>query len=483
MRVLLINPPFSALKGILEVGAPLGLPYLTSYLSQNKIECKHLNLDQVSDGKTIRAHDIGGAEIENNYRRNLKNDNFAGWKRLKDELQDYKPQLIGITCTTSSYDSAIKTANIVRLLLPKAEIVVGGPHATAEYENIDPVFDHIVKGEGELPLLNLIQKGDCSSQTVKNLDDLPSPQRFYELLRHKESHMAVITSRGCNNRCKYCAASFLWPRFRVRSVENVMEEIREGIRIHKVGKLGFHDANFNFSKKRVMEICEAMIKEKFNLEWTFVGNLNVIDDEVCSLLKRSGCVKILAGVETGDQDMMNRLNKKLTIDEIRTSVKTLHRHGVMCSAFVMYGLPEQSIRSMKKTNQLLRSVAFDDVWHSMYFPIPGSEMAKDLDVSYRNTTFNSYRSCFDYHNDDPRFKKVVRKLMGITKRRRIMSSLLPLRAWRYREYFVRKAWMWLNTYGFTELDNGKHIKKKAFALVLFINTVFVVIFILFSILF
>lgn len=473
MKVLLINPPFAVLKGILEPANPLGLPYLAAFLQENSIYCDYINLDQVKldDYLSLRTHDIYSEMEEINLKNNLKYDNHPAWKSLREKLINYKPGIVGITSTTSSYKSAVKTADIVRKLSPNVKIVFGGPHASAEYKKTieETNFDFIVRGEGELTLLELVKMIDSdknrkdfskilglsyvirgrayhnpSRPVIINLDNLPSPQRFYRLIDTSISYIGIITTRGCNNKCKYCASPFLWSGLRARSVDNVISEIKEGIKLHNTKRIFFHDANFNYSKKRVLDLCQRIIDEKLNIKWGFVGNLNIIDDDICRIMKKSGCLEILAGVETGDQDLMTNLNKKLTIEEIKRSVKILNRNGIGCGAFVMYGLPGQTIESMRATNRLLKEVDFSDIWHSMYFPIPGSKLCSELEkdkVTYWNTTFNSNKSCFEYHNRDPRFKEVIDELHKITKRRRFISGNPLLRLKIFKDYILRKPFL------------------------------------------
>ncbi|MBU1164969.1 B12-binding domain-containing radical SAM protein [Patescibacteria group bacterium] len=445
MKILLINPPYASLKKINQHILSLSLPYLAAYLNQQGIVAKYINAEQTSMKNYFwkSAHEIYNHKIQKIYHKNLNNPNFIIWQMIKKEILLFKPDLVGITSTTSSHDSAEKTAQIVRKILPQARIVYGGPHATAKYKELvyNDLFDFIVRGEGEVTFYQLSKSLDLKEDLIKvnglsyktesrvvhnpnrsnivNLDSIPSPQSFYDISKARYSCFSVITSRGCNNNCYYCATPFLWPGLKVRSIDNVIEELKEGIRVHKTRHVFFLDANFNFSKERVIKLCNSIIDEKLNLVWYALCNLNVIDEELAQIMKKSGCYEIYVGVEAGDDKTMKDINKKIKIDEIEKSISILKKTGILCNAFIMYGLPNQSINSMKATNRLLRQIKFDGISPSMFFPIPGSKfyetiMSKnETYLSDSDCSFNDFKSSFQYHNENKEFVSVIKNLKMI----------------------------------------------------------------------
>lgn len=450
MKVLLINPPYATLKEIFEKNTHLALPYLAAVLDQNDIDFKYLDLEKFKLDKyySDRSHDINDETVEKNYWKNLFDDNNPIWQFLKKETINYKPDIIAISSTTPAYYSAVRVVEIIKIILPNTKFIIGGPHATVEYEDIlkENLFDFVVRGEGEQTFLELVKAIDSgikdysnilgisyrinenflnnpNREIILNLDTIPSPQKHYKLDGSNELIICIAASRGCNNKCNYCSTPFLWPGLRTRSPQNIVAEIKEALRIHGNRIIAFHDPNFNFNKKRIVDLCREIIKNNLNITAMFLGNLNIIDDELCKIMKRAGFVSVYAGVETGDQDMMGKLNKNLTIEEIEKSVKILHKNGIACNAFTMYGLPDQSIESMRKTNKLLREVDFWDVWYSMFFPIPGSEFyfrlkRDNYKFNFKNLTFTRSKSFFDYHNLNPEFESVIREAHEIVRNKR-----------------------------------------------------------------
>ncbi len=385
MKVLLVMPSQTGVYGNLT--APdyphLGLAYLAAVLEKA--------------GHTVKIIDIDA-------------DGVSREKFIADlKKADYG--LVGITTTTPTFNKAIELTKIVKDN-SKAFTVLGGIHVTVTPEEsikCDSV-DFIVKGEGELTILELVrylEEGtDITSidgiyyknngsviqnrdrALINNLDDLPFPARHL-FDKHNYSYpdallkptMPIITSRGCPANCTYCnSKSIFTRRFRVRSPQNILEEIECLIKEFKVKEVHIWDDNFTTQKKRVLQIRDEIKRRNIRIKFAFPNGLRAdyVDKEVLRALKDMGTYSIAFGVESGNQRVLDRVNKNIKLEEIERAFRLARKIGLETWAFFMIGLPGETKDSIKDTIDFAIKLNPDVAKFHILKPFPGSEVYKEF---------------------------------------------------------------------------------------------------------
>jgi len=380
MKVLLVQPNYRKKKdaSIWGISPPMGIAYIAGFLRKGNIDVEILDSN---------ALNIGVDEI-------IKN------------AVDIKADIVGVSVLTPVYKFAVKIAQC----LPKNIIsVAGGPHASSLPEElIDEGFNIVVRGEGERALLDLAKGKELkditgiswreNSQVIHNSDgeligpdELPFPARdlliaggcdmpyFSEGTRYFP-WAQVYSSRGCPYSCSYCNKSISGYRFRPRTPENVLKEIDYLVAKHKVKELNFSDDVFNLDTERAQEILRGIIKAKFNLCLRFSNGLRIdrMTEDLLRDMKKAGTEYIAYGIESGDQDILDRIPKGLKLEKIKEAVSMTKKSGIKVCGFFMFGLLGDTVRSMQKTIDFAKRLDLDLALFNIAIPYPGTKMYEEI---------------------------------------------------------------------------------------------------------
>jgi len=384
-KVLLIAPPYLDLYGKLSKAAgryfPLGLAYIASYL------------------RKYGPHDVEMYEPES---QGLTYDD------IEEIIRKARPDVIGLTCSTPNFPRALKIAELCRKN-SGALVVMGGVHASAVAEFIvekhSSLVDCVVVGEGEETMLELVDSytggsdfksirgivyndGNGAARTeprpyIEDLDSIPFPAR--DLIpqdlfvpnahnaRHREC-LSILTSRGCPFNCSFCAARIVsGTKYRMHSAEYVMEEMRMLVRDYGARQFLITDDTFTLNRKRLGNICNSMIEEKLGVEWFCFSQVNVVDRETLSLMKRAGCYNIGFGVESGDPDILRRMGKNIKPEQAVEAVRLANSVGLKTQAFYVFGTPGESKKQMEDTVRFAGRVDATLAFFNMLVPYPGTQ--------------------------------------------------------------------------------------------------------------
>jgi len=239
---------------------------------------------------------------------------------------------------------------------------------------------------------------------IKNLDSLPLPA--WDLLPFLPKHYfppadsikrfpvgSLITSRGCPGKCIFCNLTIFGHICRSHSVDYIMEMIYDLKRRFKVKELSFVDDTFFLHKGILGKMCERLITEKLNLSWSCYARVDLVEEELLSLMKKAGCWQIAYGLETGSQKILDFTKKGITLSQIEQGVRLTHKAGIKVRGLFMLGNFLETKETIKETIDLIKRLNLSD-FHMTYFtPFPGSlsyKMAKDygeFDPSWENLRF------------------------------------------------------------------------------------------------
>ena len=326
---------------------------------------------------------------------------------LKLKIESEKPDLVGITAMTMTLVDVIKTARIVKKVDNTIKVVLGGPHVNLfpnETIKIESV-DYLVLGEGEEVFCDLVEAIKFSSELkkipgivfkkkgqiinvgarphIKNLDDLPFPARrlvpykkYSSLLFKGKVVTTIFTSRGCPFRCSFCDRPHLGKVFRARSAKNVVDELEA------CGQLGineflFYDDTFTVNKKRVIDICNEIVKRRLNISWDIRARVDTVNEEIIMHLKKAGCQGIHYGIEAGTEKILKVLNKGITINHARKIFNLTRRYKIPILAYFMIGNPEETLDDIYTTFKVMKRLKPDYLHMTILTPFPGTKIYHD----------------------------------------------------------------------------------------------------------
>lgn len=416
MKILLVNPGQYMLAKIsypLNSFQPLGLGYLAGVLLKNGYEVEILD---------VLAEGYNHEEIveRGKYR-------YVGLpkKKIVKRIKTFSPDIVGITAPFTSQAKAVhETAKLVKRINPKIKVVIGGSYPTTYSDIIldDKNLDFIVRGEGELTLLELIKKIEKKTtgfNTIKGLvfrkgkkiitnkprpllmdldnypvawELLPMKQYFEAAYNIKSSRSTstfgkkwatIYTSRGCPFSCAFCAGRLVMGQiWRPRSVKNVIDEMEFLIEKYKIQHFDIEDDNFTFNKERAKEICRAIIKKGWKIRWSTPNGIraDTVDEELIKKMKQAGCVRTIVAPESGNQWVVdNLMNKKINLNHVKKVVKWCRKYHLLVDAFFLIGMPgekEEQIEDTIKYARELKKMGVNDCGFSVLVPHRGTEAYK-----------------------------------------------------------------------------------------------------------
>lgn len=356
--ILLINPR-SAFLDSDRVFPPLGILYLKSFLEKEGI---YVKLEDDFDFKNINKYK------EFHY--------------------------IGISCTTPQSREAEIIFREIKKNFSLKKVIIGGAHASFYTEEcIKAGYDHIVLGDGEKSLLDILN--GCNEKILKNpidsskMNSLPLPFRdagFLSNYHYKLDSLkttTAITSRGCPFNCAFCEHAKTKPRY--YNSERIKQELSE------ISALGyeavmFFDDLFAVNQRRVEELCD-IIKD-FKIKFRCFGHVKCMTPKMAETLAEAGCVETGVGMESGSQEILNIVKLPTsTVKESYEYIKICHQFGIRVKAFFMIGLPGETCETIKETEEFIATSGIDDFDLVVYYPYKGTRIRdhiKEYDISLIN---------------------------------------------------------------------------------------------------
>ena len=379
MKVLLINPNLYA-----QIGFNYGLASLSSVLKKHGHETALINVNEK----------IG-------YPLDLE--------RIRKDVGDFEPDLIGFSAVTNQYKYVLEIATFLKqeFCLPQ---ICGGIHATLAPDEVlqSGCFDFVCRGEGEYALLDLanrLEKGEDVSRipnicltrdgrVIKNpvrpfvrLEDLPRKDYeifdFQKMIDIKNGWVGVMASRGCPFNCTYCFNHQMVTLYqddlgisgkelnyiRHHPAEEVLKELEYLLSRYKnIRMFIFDDDLFTFNKSYLMVFCREY-RERIGLPFVVNAHVKMIDREMAEALKDAGCRIVKFGLESGSERLRKEiLNRPMKDEEIMKAFRVVEEAGIHTSAFVMIGLPHETREDLMMTIELLAEIKPGRFRWAIFFP-------------------------------------------------------------------------------------------------------------------
>jgi len=367
-RTLLINPPypFSEFPII-----PVGLLYVAGVLEHY--------------GKKVEVLDL----LVSKYSK----------EKIKRKIEEYKPDIIGITCVTMNYPVASEILKYCKSVNPKIVTVIGGPHVTfnaGETLREAPWIDIVVRREGEFTMLDIVNgekpadidgiayrakdgtiKLTKERALIENLQELPPPARhLFPISKYLalDAHASLLAGRGCPFNCIFCVGSKMGGRkARYRNPKLVVDEIEESL------ALGFKEVNFEddlltLNHKHLNAVCDEIIARGLKFNWSAFARVDTVTPEMLQKMRAAGCTWVSYGVESGNQAILDLVKKKITLKKVRYAVAIAKEAGVKVLASFIIGLPGETKETLKDTMDFAQEI---QTFYGFHFP--GSEVREEAD--------------------------------------------------------------------------------------------------------
>jgi radical SAM superfamily enzyme YgiQ (UPF0313 family) len=390
--------------------------------------------------------DAAGESIGTTYK--IKNSHLEILGLPAEEIVKRIPKDIEMVGIQSMHSNRwIYDAHIVKMIIenfPKAKIFLGGEHVSACAEFIlkqIPQIDACVIGEGEETVIELVDhlekglpldsiKGLAfidENKKVKfterrkrflDLDKLARPSwRNVPIQNYLDNHCGVnslarksitmVATRGCPFACTFCTVPNMWEsKWYARPAHDVVDEIRTYVNKFKVNHIDFVDLTIVINKKWMTEFCNLLIAENLDLTWAIpIGTRTEnLDSDLLVLMRKSGLTRVLYSAESGSDNTLEIINKKLNIQHFNHIVKHTSKLDICVKVALIFGFPGQRLIDVFDTFKLVNKLVFlgaRDIVCLSFIPYPETKLYDDLDVEY---DYNSLDNNIRLNNDIPNMK-------------------------------------------------------------------------------
>jgi len=445
-KILLIDAPFYRLYKS-SYGCtfyPLALGYLAGAIKDNTDwQVTTYNADFVAKPEAFNFLTL--VEEFDSYLKTLDDLSLPLWQEIKELIVKCRPKVLGISARSQNFLAACNVAKLAKSIDENIIVVVGGPHPSLVEEKAltCPHIDICVIGEGErtvVDLLNAIESGKSLNDVrgvafrgkdtliktekrefIEDLDKLSYPSKYTsETLKDYQQYpndafKYVFATRGCPHGCTFCGSRNIWGRkVRFRTPENVANEMK--ILSEKGSNLiHFFDDTFGVTRDYIQRLCSSIKKICPDVLWSCEIHANLIDEDTVKTMKDAGCFLIQMGVESGNNEMLKRIGKNLTIENAYSAAEIIKRQGITLHVFFMFGFPDETIETFNDTKIAMLRMDPDTIIYSLFTPYPGTQLFEELkansvinddfDVAlYNHQSPNNY---FCLHIPKEKFRKMA----------------------------------------------------------------------------
>jgi radical SAM superfamily enzyme YgiQ (UPF0313 family) len=334
------------------------------------------------------------------------------WEKIREQIEGISTPVVGVTAMTPEFPAARAIATLVKDIHPDTITIMGGHHVTIMPESAycDEI-DYIVIGEGELTALELMtflhdgvgkreeirgigyKRNGAMYLTdprplIRNIDELPlfayhllpmDKYRNYAYYDDGRRYASLVTSRGCPFPCTFCSCSAVFGRkWRSMSPEKVLQEITALYKEFDIRYIFFQDDEFTLDHNRTLRICDLLIEGGFDLRWGCMARVDHLDEKLLSNMSKAGCTGILLGAECGYQEGLERIKKRITLDQIHRAVELTREHKIFSVVSFMMGFPWEGEDEIKATIKFAKTLDADMFLFLILTPYPGTELYKQI---------------------------------------------------------------------------------------------------------
>ena len=348
---------------------------------------------------------IAGNLLKHNFEVSIVDGEQIGNCAVIARMRELRPEVIGLTATTFSFDQAAALVRSIREILPESLIVMGGPHVSAlPHDTMSELseLDGCVVGEGEEAMLEIASAiaperiaglvwrasdGEVRNNAVRefacNLDEYrPSWQlldnfpNWYQpgfQDRNRGRSTSMVASRGCSYNCSFCAGPGIHGnRRRSHSPEYVVATMLSLASQYGISNFYFHDDNFTQDKDWLAEFCDRLELANTNLCWSCASRVEQLSRLMLERMRRAGCIQLGIGVESSSDRILQWLNKSTTFSVVRQTLGDIHAAGIETKLYLIIGTPIETIAELAATLRNILKVGAAHIQMIYFTPLPGT---------------------------------------------------------------------------------------------------------------
>jgi radical SAM superfamily enzyme YgiQ (UPF0313 family) len=412
---------------------------------------------------------------ENGFSNTVFDSTFQSMEKLRTSLLEQKPQLIGIYTNLMTKLNVLKIIQFVKTHeeLKNTRIILGGPEVrNHKMKFLEYGADVVVFGEGEETMLELVKAFELDDPNlseipgiafmnngtvmvtaertlIRDVERLPFPARqkidlqlYFNAWKQKHgiSMVNVSTMRGCPYSCKWCSRAVYGTSYRRRSPKLVVDEIAWLQANYQFDMIWFVDDVFTISHKWMQEFSEEISSRQIKFAYEIITRSDRVNEEMLLLLKKTGCSRVWIGAESGSQKIIDAMDRRVKVDQVRETIKMVKQYGMQAGTFIMLGYPGEDETDIVETLHHLKYSSPDLYTITVAYPIKGTplyqeveniftedlpwESTTDRDIdftrrykrSYYNHAVNWINHEMKYHQSEKNWKSLVLKLRALKAR-------------------------------------------------------------------
>lgn len=404
-RALLIYPPTGLFdrtdrcqspveeEAVRVVRPPMDLAYIAATLEQSSVECRII--DYPAEKKE--------------------------WGDLAKDIQRFNPTYLFFSSTTPTFEKDMEVCKVAKSIDKDILTIVRGPYISANTQQVfneHPELDIAIIDEPEFAAQEIVEKEDLSEVLgiafingesvvktkarpfLRDLDLLPFPSRhlikneIYKMPGTGDLMTIVLTSRGCPYKCIYCLAGKVsGKRLNLRHPSFLANEIEECYSKYGIKYFWFRSDTFTIHKDWVIQVCKEIVDRKLPIKWSTNSRVDTIDEERLFWMKKGGCLAIGYGIESGNQAILDKIKKDITLDQARKAVMLTKKYNIKAFLFFMIGFPWDSKDTISETIDFAKELKGDLYSFAIAYPHPGTEMyeiARRYDLIQETSVFNAH---------------------------------------------------------------------------------------------
>ena len=458
-KILLIYPPSAAINREDTCQQPFNNLFNTPLLPPTDLMYLAAVAEKIGYEAKIADYSIGGD--------------------YKKDLETYQPDYLLVNVTTPTFKTDMEAITLAKEICPNITTIAKG--ATFLNHALDVMYfsrdlDFILYGEPEDTLrelllgiapyriLGLYYREDIRVKFtgvrpfIKDLDDLPFPARhlidnnLYKRTDTDKAQAVIKVSRGCPFHCFFCLASPVsGTEVRMRTPQNIIDEIKECIEKYHIHNFMFLSDIFNADKKWVTDLCNLIMGNNIDIIWSANLRPDITDENIAKIMYQAGCRFVNLGVESGSQEILNNIDKKIALDDIRLTVKILKKYHIsICTDFII-GLPWDTEETVEDTVDFALELNCDYAKFNTAVPLPG-------------TKFYIYARENNLINSDTSFKEAY-AVPTIAAHSLTKERILELHKQAIKKFYLRPAYIIKNLFKVKSKTKFKNYFKTLYKII------------------
>jgi len=458
MKVLLTHGYFlnedPTEQRIMKPYPPLGILYISAFLKEHGVENK------------------------------IFDTTFSSKNEFKKFLFVEKPDYIAIYVNLMTKLNVLEIVRFIKSTgeLNKAKIILGGPEVRYNATDLlEHGADYAIIGEGELTTLELIKKLEIKNENdfkqingigykdenekliftperaLINIDDLPLPNRsgidiskYLEAWKrhHNLDAISVSTMRGCPYTCRWCSRAVYGLTYRRRSPKKVVEELSLIKEEYNPDTIWFVDDVFTISHKWLSAFNKELKNINLKIKYECITRADRMNEEVIKTMRETGCFRVWIGAESGSQRIIDAMNRRVKVDQVREMILLTKKHAIEAGTFIMLGYPGETEKDIEETIDHLKKSNPDHFTITVAYPIKGTEFFQEIEAN--QTDVFSWEKQTDrdreFRRTYPRryYDFAVHRVVNEVKYHKVMNNgLITKEAIKYKtKSYAAKTAMW-----------------------------------------